>query len=163
MVAVAHPWDKVRDEADQSYPTHLLPDCETALVLFAAAWHGRQDAVFCADAGLTATCVDLDDLRLDEMARLYPDDWTFVCADACDFAEQTSGQWDIVSLDCFTNDFRRCAELLPLWCDLARKVVVLGTGPGVALSVPDGWRLSGLRHRSDFAGGVYWAVLERAC
>jgi hypothetical protein len=130
-------------------------------MLFCAAWFGRQDAVHIADAGLFATCVDTDEEKLLEMRGLYPDDWTFVCSDAFAFAKQTGGRWDVVSLDPFTDKFQLCAAMLPLWCDLARRVVVLGTGPDVALSIPDGWKLSDLRRRSDFKGGVYWAVLTR--
>jgi hypothetical protein len=139
----------------------MLAGCESALVLFAAAWLGRQDAVYMADAGLVATCVDRDETRLLEMRSFYPNDWRFVCADVFEFAEQTGDQWDVVSLDPFTNEFQRCAQLLPLWCDLARDAVVVATGPGVAMSIPDGWRMSEMRRRSDFKGGVYWAVLTR--
>jgi hypothetical protein len=51
--------------------------------------------------------------------------------------------------------------LLPLWCLLARKAVVLGIDER-PLVIPDGWVLSGRKFRSNFNGGVYWAVIERA-
>jgi hypothetical protein len=152
--------DEVRDRGDESYPVRLLEHCDTALILFAAAFYGRQDAVFVADAGVTGTCVDVAPMH--EMARIYPPDWTFVTADAYRFAEDTGGQWDLVSVDCPTGAFRECAERLPLWCDLARRAVVLGTGSELEVRPPPGWTLTDVRRRSDFKGGVYWAVVERA-
>jgi len=154
----------VRTAADESlYPRHVLQGCETALVVFAAAFMGRQDAVWVAEAGLTATCVDHDARLLRRMERMYPAGWEFVCGDAYEFAEESGGQWDVVSVDCPTGQFERCAALLPTWCDLARRAVVLGTGPeGAGLVPPGGWVLTEWLRRSDFVeGGVYWAVIAR--
>jgi hypothetical protein len=143
------------------YPADILQDCETALILFAAAFHGKQDAIWIADAGIRATCVDTDANKLTEMKPAYPNNWEYVIGDAFEYATRTQRQWDVVSLDCFTNLFDRCAELLPLWCLLARKAVVLGIDER-PLVIPDGWVLSGRKFRSNFNGGVYWAVIERA-
>lgn len=141
------------------YPTEILERCETALVLFAAAFLGEQDAVWIEEAGLVATCVDNDAERLDEMLRLYPEDWTFVSGDAYEFARR-GGRWDLVSVDCPSGDsFDRCADLLDLWCSLARVAVVLGTSPGRRLVAPDGWRVARTIRRSPIAN---WTVLERA-
>lgn len=144
------------------YPRHLLPGCESALVLFAAAWHGKQDAVWMAEAGLAATCVDVDAAKLDEMAGAYPDGWEYVVSDVFEYVLRTERKWDVVSIDCPTNLFERCAELLPLWCRVARKAVVLGCGAGTMVVVPEGWSTGARLHRSNFNGGVCWAVLERA-
>jgi hypothetical protein len=153
----------VRDpEGDPSYPVALLEGCETALVLFAAAFWGRQDAAHIADAGLTATCVDLDRQKLDEMRRVYPDDWTFVDSDAFEYAKKRNVPFDIVSLDPFTNLMARCADELPLWCSLATRAVILGSGSETWLRAPDGWDITDTRHRSDFNGGIFWTVLEPA-
>lgn len=160
MVAVVT-LEKIRasSSADR-YPCAVLDGCETALVLFAAAFHGAQDALWIADAGLTATCVDVDKQRLHEMANLYPEDWTFVDADVFEYAT-TATPRDVVSLDPPSNLFDKCAELLPLWCLIARKAVILGTGKDTVVDVPDGWYLDGYRQRSHFLGGVFWAVLKR--
>lgn len=143
------------------YPRHLLPGCESALVLFAAAWHGKQDAVWMAEAGLATTCVDTDQEKLLEMALVYPDDWQFVEADVFEYVLRTERQWDVVSIDCPTNLFDRCAELLPLWCRVARKAVVLGCGIDTVIVVPEGWLTGARMHRSNFNGGVCWAVLQK--
>jgi hypothetical protein len=147
------------------YPADILQDCETALILFAAAFHGRQDGIWIADAGIRATCVDIDADKLTAMKPLYPSNWEYVIEDAFEFAERShtlaQRQWDVVSIDCFTNHFDRCAELLPLWCLLASKAVVLGIDER-PLTIPEGWELSGRKFRSNFNGGVYWAVIERA-
>jgi hypothetical protein len=154
--------DRVRAEAaPETYPVRVLEGCESALVLFAAAWHGKQDAIHVADAGLSATCVDTDAVRLGEMAEAYPADWEFVTADVFEYAARADRQWDVVSIDCPTNLFDMCAALVPLWCLLARRAVVIGSGPNTETVTPEGWLRPPCLKRSNFAGGVYWIVLQR--
>lgn len=171
MVAVAQSprsLAEVRDlESGVSYPGDVLRGCETALVLFCARWFGRQDAYWIAEAGLRAVCVDLDGERIAEMKRIYPKNWGFATGDAwaimAPFARNPHAQrWDVVSLDPFTNLMDLCSETLPLWCSLARKAVILGTGHQTAVHTPEGWQVTDVRKRSDYAGGVYWTVLEPA-
>ena len=114
-----------------------------------------------ADAGLTATCVDVDGGKLVEMAMAYPDGWEYESADVFEYAARAERTWDVVSIDCPTNLFDRCAELLPLWCRLATRAVILGCSPRTPLEVPDGWTLTSRWYRSDFHEGVRWAVIER--
>lgn len=162
MAAVAR-LEAIRSPGDgASYPSERLAGCRDALVLFAAMFLGRQDAFWIADAGLEATCVDVRRQPLIEMERIYPAGWLFVEADAYEFADQTRETWDVVSVDCPSGHFDRCADLLPTWCRLARRLVVLGAGEGQVLPAVHGWELVERRKRSYFAGGVYWAVLERA-
>jgi hypothetical protein len=146
--------------SERLYPRHVLGG-RTALVLFAAAFHGQQDAVWMAEAGLTATCVDVDAEKLGEMEQVYPSDWDYVYGDAFAFALATERQWDIVSLDPPSNLFDRCAELLPMWCRLADMGVILGHGKNTAVMPPDGWWISDQVKRSTFAGGCYWTVIRR--
>ena len=141
------------------YPRHVLPGCDTALVLFAAAFYGQQDAVWIAEAGLTATCVDLDHNKLEEMRDAYPDDWEFVAGDVFEYVSRTNDRWDVVSIDCPSNLFAHCAAFVPVWCILARKAVVLGTGRE-PFTAPPGWQVTERLYRSSFKGGTYWAVLE---
>lgn len=143
------------------YPRHVLEGNESALILFSAAFHGVQDAIWIADAGLTATCVDTDLEKITEMSSAYPDGWEYVVGDAFQYATATKRRWDVVSLDPPTNLFDRCAEYLPVWCLLARHAVILGCGTATKVVAPAGWELTGTLHRSNFRGGVYWAVLER--
>jgi hypothetical protein len=156
----------VRDpDGDRAYPRDLLHPGDTALILFAAGFHGRQDAWHIADKGLTGTCVDTDGALLAEMQTVYPEDWSWHEEDVfsfANFAALEGHMWDVVSLDPFTNLFDRCADLLPTWCTIARKAVVLGSGTYTVVDPPDGWRVSDQRWRSDFHGGIYWRVLEPA-
>lgn len=158
--------DDVRDpDGDDSYPRQLLDGCQDALVLFSAAWHGRQDAWHIADKGLMGTCVDTDGALLEEMRRVYPAGWTFVEEDVFSFcarAMMNEHRWDVVSLDPFTNLFDRCADLLPSWCELARRAVVLGSGRFTVVDPPHGWQVTDQRRRSDFHGGIFWRTVERA-
>jgi hypothetical protein len=154
---------------DGNYPHSVLVGCETALVVFAAGFLGQQDAVWIADAGLRATLVDEDAAKLNYMRGLYPDDWKYHCADAyawCSATEQAilttspNGQWDIVSLDPWTNQFDRCADMIATWCRLARHAVIIGTGTDTVVEPPAGWEVTDVRKRTDYDGGVFWTVLE---
>lgn len=165
MAAVTAPatLDEIRYlNAGAVFPGPLLKDCDTALVMFAAGFYGMQDAYWIADAGLTATCVDADGDKLEAMRRLYPDDWRFVRHDVYTFpdGEPEGSQWDVVSLDPWTNEFSRCAEYVDLWCSLARRFVFLGTGLSTKVEPPVGWRIRDVMKRTDYDGGVFWTVLE---
>ena len=147
------------------YPVESLQGLRTALVGFCAAFLGRQDCVWIEEAGITATGVDLDAERLFEMAALYPDDWTFVCDDVFEYARRRYAEgrtYDLVSLDPPTNLFELCDFKIDLWCALARRVIVLGTGLRPAVATPEGWRIASVIRRSSFRGGTYWMALERA-
>lgn len=152
----------VRDPGNAaSYPTDLLERCDTALILFAAGFHGAQDAVWIADAGLGATCVDHDAAKLGEMVLAYPVGWEYVPKDVWLYAGMTNRTWDLVSIDCPSGAFDVCAEQLDRWCALANRAVVLGCGQNTDVNPPEGWKITDVRKRSEFAGGVYWAVIER--
>lgn len=142
------------------FPTEKLAGMESALVLFAAAFMGRQDAIWIEEAGMVATCVDNDAEALTRMEAIYPDTWDFFCADAYWYATTTGDRWDVVTVDCPTGYFEQAAEHIKDWCVLARHVVILGTDTDTPIEPPDGWQLVERRRRSDYAGGVYWAVLE---
>jgi len=155
--------DQIRGSG-AAFPASRLNGLDTALVLFAAGFGGKQDAVFVADAGLRGTCVDMDADLIDRMRPAYPETWEYSVADAFHYARtwRTAGRkWDAVTVDCPTNLFGRCAANLQLFCDVARRLVVLGKGRQTYIEIPDGWALSETIHRSDFRGGVQWAVLER--
>lgn len=156
----------IRDlEAGAAYPGQLLEGCKTALVLFAAGFLGKQDAYWIAEAGLRALCVDSDGHKLEDMREMYPGDWAFDRGDVFDIArdaKKVGFQFDVVSLDPWTHDFQRCADSLDLWCSLARRAVILGTGHSTVVTVPEGWRITEVRKRSDYDGGVYWTCLEPA-
>lgn len=156
--------EEIRSEPDGiAYPREILSECGDALVLFAAGFLGRQDAFWIADAGLTAVCVDARLKPLHEMAAVYPADWQFVIGDVYELAAfDALATADLVSIDCPSGHFDRCADMVAVWCALARRYVVLGTSLDIELELPDGWVEVERRYRSDFAGGTYWAVLKRA-
>lgn len=131
------------------------------MILFAAAFLGRQDAVWIAHGRMIGTCVDIDHAKLGEMVLAYPEGWEYVHGDAFEYATQTERQWDVVSIDCPTNHFDRCAGMMDVWCRLARRAVVLGCGPDTEIVAPDGWALTERRHRSNHLDGIYWAVIEK--
>lgn len=149
------------------YPgPQFFEGCSTALCLFCAEWYGMQDAYWIAKAGLTGTCVDLNADKLARMREVYPEGWEFETADAYEFAEKAledGRQWDALTLDPWTGQFQRCADLLTTWTTLARRVVVLGHG-NYRLhrpEAPEGWSMVEAIKRSDFKGGIYWLVFAR--
>jgi len=153
--------DAVRERSADVYPRTYLAGCETALVVFAAAFMGAQDAIWIHDAGLTATCIDNDQDRLDRMQNLYPGSWSFLNVDAYEWLETAEGAWDVVSVDSPTGHFERCADRIGIFCKLARRLVVLGIGVDTHVEPPEGWEVVECIKRSDHAGGVFWAVLCR--
>lgn len=149
-------------EHGASFPGEVIRASKTALVLFAAQWLGKQDAYWVAAEGLIGTCVDLQADKLKQMEEIYPEGWEFLCADVFSFTETTDRVWDVVSIDCPTVAFQRCADLLPRWCSLARHAVILGSGWDTTVVAPEGWRVEDVRRRSDYFGGVFWTVLVPA-
>lgn len=128
MTVLGPPLDRISKEATP-FPAHLLPKGGTALSLFAAAFLGVNDAIHFARNDMTATCVDIDEQRLDEMADLYPFDWDFVVSDAWQFAEQAADEgrtWDVVSVDTYTGlATDRSLQTLDLWASLADRIVAV--------------------------------------
>ncbi len=163
MITAPATLEEIRNDGDgATFPCDALAGSHTALVLFAAGFFGRQDAFWIAEALMHATCVDIDHERLDAMAAVYPTDWDFLEANVYEWAPGQTGQWDVVSVDCPSGHFDQCADLLPVWCRLARRLVVLGAGRGQEFVQPSGWEVTDVRRRSSYGGGVYWAVLEPA-
>lgn len=160
--------------SDIPFPIHLLRPGDRVLCVFSAAFLGRNAEAYIRDAGhLDVTCVDHDKAKLDEMAKLYPAEWTFVCADAWTYpATQPPLSFDVVVLDPWTQHVDRVMDAASEWAALARRVVVFG--------VTAAWLVdpstAGLRHffsrhgvtpesvikRSDYMGGVWWIAGVRS-
>jgi hypothetical protein len=154
-------FEEIADPFDKSFPVNVLRGQKTALVLFAAAWYGRQDAYFVARAGLKATCVDIRSQNFRAMRNLYPAGWEFVQDDVYEFVLD-GGRWDVVTVDCPSGHFQKCADMLPVLCELAGHAVVLGSGVDTDVKIPEGWSLVSRNRRSMMYGGVYWTTLVRA-
>ena len=147
------------------YPREALRGLRTALVGFCAAFLGRQDCAWIEEAGLTATCVDPDADRLDEMHELYPEQWSFVRDDVYRYAQTLyvfGYQFDLVSLDPPTNQFTRCADNADsgarwpaAWSCSVRGVTPLSAPRTAGRSAP---RTTARTSR----GGVYWTTLVPA-
>lgn len=155
--------DHIRAGADPTFPTGRLEGLDDALLLFAGGFRGRNDGIHVADAGLTATCVDVRPDGLFEMSAVYPEGWAFVESDAFLFAAAAITadlSYDVVVVDSPTGLFDRCAELVDTWARLARRLIVLGSGETTSVTAPPGWRIVEVTRRSGFRGGVYWTVLE---
>lgn len=143
------------------YPAHLLPEMGTALGLFAAGFHGWNDCIWFARAGLQTTCVDVDDDKLLEMAAIYPEGWEFRVDDSWEFATTAFAigrKWDVVSIDPYKGIMDDALQDLELWCSLANKLVTIGCFLNEPLpQIPHGWKTHTFP-RSDTVG---WLVLQR--
>jgi hypothetical protein len=154
---------EVRREASV-FPQELLEACDSALMLFCAAFSGRNDCVWVEEAGITdVLAIDVDARKLDTMREIYPASWIFVCTDAFSAAHVLkAGYADLVCVDAFGGeDAEKALSMLEDWCRLARKFVVLTSIGQVEHDTPAGWTSRFIR-RSDHLGGCYWLVLERA-
>jgi len=142
------------------FPADLLSECESALMLYCAAFYGRNDCVWVEEAGLeNVTAIDVDSEKLAVMRSIYPDTWKFVLADAYTY---TGDIYDLVSADVFSNQSDRALGMLDRWCGMARKFVTIAVWKEPAVEIPAGWKRRDLMFRSSFLGGCYWYILERA-
>lgn len=144
------------------YPTYLLEDAKTGLCLFSAAFMGHNEAIHFVLEEVQTTCVDIDSVKLEAMADLYPEDWRFVCRDAWEYAEAAAlreEKWDVVSVDTFRgNATERSLADLGVWCDIANTAVIATLEQGQTYDVPEGWTDNTFQRNSE----VYWLVLTRA-
>lgn len=152
---------EIRDDPYR-FPRDVIRGAKTGLCMFAAEWHGRQDAYWLAEAGVRTTCVDMNGVKLEEMRRVYPDGWEFVESDVFEF--KSDQRFDVITLDPYTGEaMERCHQLMPRWCGMANLAVIMGSTAEQVVSVaPRDWDVTGRLVRSDFGGGVYWTVLQPA-
>lgn len=162
-VVLQAPLDSLSLEA-RPYPADMLEDCQTGLLLFAAAFLGVNDAIHYARKQMVCTCVDTNPERLGRMEALYPSEWSFVAQDAWEFARAAAERgktWDALSVDTFTGTAtNRSLQSLDLWCSLATRCLTVTIGKGQSFVVPDGWRGSVFPRegRSEIAS---WLVMRR--
>ena len=145
------------------YPTDLLARYETALILFAAGFYGKNDGAWIADAGIKATCVDSDKTTLREMKRHYPKDWLFVHGDAFKWATDCPYQYDLLSIDPPMQYSMSCLVYLEQWEKLAKKTIVLGTQRSTIIDwdlnpAHPGWAVDEVMYRNEDS---LWLVLQR--
>lgn len=163
-VVLAPPLDAISAEA-RPYPADMLEDCQTGLLLFAAAFLGVNDAIHFARKQLRCTCVDTDRERLGRMEDIYPDDWTFHVQDAWEFAREAAERgktWDAVSVDTFTgNATNRSLADLEVWCALANRCLTVTVATGQEYVVPEGWE-GFLFPREASHEIAAWLVMQRA-
>lgn len=148
--------EAVRRQA-RPYPTHLLPKEGTALALFGAGFYGWNDVIHMAH--LDIDCVDVDGLKLEQMAAIY-DRFRAHEDDAWEFASANQGRkWDVVSVDpFFSHDAERAWDTLDLWVSLASRLVTLTVRHDTDLAPPEGWTSSYFPRNSK----VGWMVLQPA-
>ncbi len=173
--------DVLREADSASFPSAEIRGATSAACFFAAAFHGRNDAVFLADAGVSdVLCVDVDALRLAQMREIYPADWRFVVGDAYTAAQDMRARGekvDVVIADAWQSDADRALEALPVWIAIARKCVLVTVtkdwldarrlAPDAA--AVEAWlrerhgapiRAESLHFRAGWTGGVWWLVLR---
>lgn len=143
------------------FPRHLLPRGGTALAVFSAGFWGWNDVIYLQQAEMAVTCVDTNQDRLWEMAKLYPAGWVFHVDDAWHYAECAASEghkWDVLSVDPWTQTIQKALDDLPLWCALANQLVVIGCLMNEPPPEPPeswkGWVLP----RNERVG---WLVMER--
>jgi len=158
-----------------SFPIEVLEGSTTALLLFGAGFLGANDGIFVHDAGLSAvTVVDTDPVKIDEMRPIFPN-WSFERREARTYAYQDASPADVVIVDPWTQAMNWVMNETPLWHSLATRYLVIGvsvpwfndqllppTLEGInswvrhcTIGVPQAVKL---HRRSEYRGGVFWAV-----
>lgn len=172
-----------------TFPTDLLAGADSAICFFGAGFLGRNDVVHLWAAGVrNVMVVDTDESKLSEMHDAYEGlNWGFATCDAYAWAKSSQSPFvrerftnDIVTVDPWTGDVAKALNSLPLWLSLTRRALVIGVTAEwfAAYQLPatlDGFNAwigrqfwngatvpaaTRLIRRSDFRGGVWWAVFE---
>lgn len=152
------------DAESMTYPRHLLAECASALLLFCSGRMGAADGHWVRDERLIdVTAVDWDEKTLEPFRAAYPDEWTYVQADAFAWAATAGRRWDLVSADVPSQYADRLDETLPMWCERAELfVTVTMMGDKPLPRVPAGWRIRETIWRSTWNfSDYYWLVLAR--
>jgi hypothetical protein len=163
------------DAESQVYPRELLEECNSVLLAFCSGRMGAADGHWVRQAGIKdVTCLDWDEKTLEPFRAEYPSEWTYVQADAFQWAEDKAWgnseafQWDLVSADMPSQYADRMVDSLSLWCALARRYVVATLMESLLLAaatrLPTGWRAREVLKRNEHEDGRVWCwlVLERA-
>lgn len=173
--------DEVRAAADPaSFPMQVLAGHPRTVSFFSAAFHGRNDCIHLADAGVTdALLVDIDETKLGQMRALYPPTWRYAAGDAYVVAEslRAAGEtFDLVVVDAWQSDAARALDALPVWLRLSRQRVLVtlprawldARGLAAEAGAVETWlrghgcdvRVASLHFRADWTGGVWWLVVR---
>lgn len=157
--------ETIRIKAHPHYPTDVLQDCQSALLLFGAGFYGANDGIRFHDAGVErVVCVDTDAERLAVMQRLYPESWAFVTADVWEYLDGCADRFDVISADPPTNLSDRTLRSLPHLCKLARRAVVVGTTFSAwrktLVAIPGYWQRTGVLARNDEVCWLVWEMGE---
>lgn len=173
--------DEVRAASDPaSFPRGVLDGAQSAALFFGAAFHGRNDAIHVADAGIRdAVVVDADAPKLGAMRAAYPSTWRFVAGDAYAVAQdlrERGERFDVVVADAWQKDCGRALDALPLWCALARRHVLVtvakpwldAQGLRADAASLGAWlasrRIEGevesVALRAGWSGGTWWLVIR---
>lgn len=159
------------DTEGLAYPTRILEGCESGLLLFASGRGGQTDGWAFSDLS-PVVAVDWDHGTLERLKKAAPSHWDFILEDAFEFAQTYGSQFDVVSVDAPSHFAPTLIEHIPLWLSIAGKAATITVyrhcfagQPSLQapeLEAPNGWRFTDLIKRSEFRGGIYWLVAERA-
>ncbi len=160
----------------------MLRDARSAACFFSAAFLGKNAEIHLARAGIAhVVLVDIDAVRLCEMAAIYPTTWETRAGDAYALVRAMAASaesFDVVTVDPFTNQIPRALDAIDAWLAVTARYLVIGADAGwfaarggVKRSIVDAWladhgcagmaRTRRIHRRSEYGGGVYWIVLER--
>jgi hypothetical protein len=143
--------EQIRAEA-RPFPAHVLTGMKSAACFFCAGFLGYNAEIHVYDAGIRDVLgVDHDANLIARMAPLYPE-WTFVSDDAYKVRDELTRTFDAVIADPQLNQMDRALEELPIWHNLANRVLVLGNNnPELAQQL-------GASEVMERTTGSWWAV-----
>lgn len=89
------------------FKDYIYKDCVSAADFFCARFLGVQTSAYIAGAGMKdVTLIDNDPIKMEDMKRIYPDEWTFIVDDAFKIVREFNDKnikFDLVSCDPWSN------------------------------------------------------------
>ncbi len=170
--------------SERSFPCDILPECQSGIAFFCAAFYGRNDVIHLFNHGVQDLWLnDMDEEKLAVMGEVFGVEAQLLPGDSFTIAKnlrEKGGSFDLVLCDPFTNLMKRTlVDEYENFAGIACKWFVTGASGAMfaelgieptAPALTDWLRRQGhddalvdrlVMRNSDYQNGVYWVVLKR--
>ena len=90
-----------------NFPVELLDGAETVICFFSTQFQGQNDVRHVHQQGIKkVVLVDIDDGGMEEMKKIYPEEWEYIVGDAFEVVQkmnETGRKFDVVIADPFLS------------------------------------------------------------
>ena len=161
-------------EVKNHFPRELLDKINNAICFFTSAFYGQNDVIDLYRKKIKkVTLVDRDELKLEEMKKIYNmETWSYIVDDAYKAAErlaQGKVKYDLVVCDPWGGDDEKVLNCRWFYRLAGKFYVVTVTKKyfdkiGIEANLEEVKEkfpnTIGLMHRSNCGGGVYWLIMK---